>query len=344
MPDNDRRLQPIGSVEHRVPVVEKTGSPILDREVHSHHPVPAVCELAAHVAPALPAVIGPVNEDVVQGSDATPDTKPPPPRPQGRDRMPAPSIDIGHPVHMPRPLSEFTTLTFDCYGTLIDWETGIWEALQPLLRRNQTIDLSRSLALEVFARSESHHETAAPGLTYPKILALAHRDLAEHLQLVTDSELNRRFGESVPFWPAFTDSPAALRYLGARYRLVILSNIDRAGFAASRDRLEADFDAVYTAEDIGSYKPDPRNFEYMLEHLASDFGVGLEEVLHVAQSLYHDHVPAQSFGLATAWIDRQHLSEGGDWGATSRVEQPPVTDYRFFSMAELAEAALRASR
>ena len=241
---------------------------------------------------------------------------------------------------MPRHLSEFTTLTFDCYGTLIDWESGIWEALQPLLKRNEDIDLSRSLALEVFARSESQHETASPTLLYPEILTLAHRDLAEHLKLETDPELDHRFGESVPLWPAFPDSSAALKDLAANYRLVILSNVDRAGFAASQEKLEADFDAVYTAEDIGSYKPDSHNFEYMLDHLAADFGIGPEQVLHVAQSLYHDHVPAQGFGLATAWIDRQRLSEGGDWGATTRVEQLPATDYRFFSLAEMADAAL----
>jgi 2-haloalkanoic acid dehalogenase type II len=243
-------------------------------------------------------------------------------------------------VPTPRPLSDFSTLTFDCYGTLIDWESGIWEALQPLLRRSETTDLSRALALEVFAQSESQHETAEPGLPYPEILALAHRDLAKHLHLETDPELDRRFGESVPSWPAFPDSSAALDELSARYRLVILSNIDRAGFAASRRQLDTDFDAVYTAEDIGSYKPDPHNFDYMLQHLASDFGVGPDQVLHVAQSLYHDHVPAQSLGLATAWIDRQRLSEGGEWGATTRVAQLPATDYRFFSLAELAEAVV----
>jgi 2-haloalkanoic acid dehalogenase type II len=208
------------------------------------------------------------------------------------------------------------------------------------LRRGETTDLSRALALEVFAQSESQHETAEPRLPYPEILARAHRDLAKHLHLETDPELDRRFGESVPSWPAFPDSSAALDELGARYRLVILSNIDRAGFAASRRQLDTEFDAVYTAEDIGSYKPDPRNFDYMLQHLVSDFGVGPDEVLHVAQSLYHDHVPAQSLGLATAWIDRQRLSEGGEWGATTRVAQLPATDYRFFSLAELAEAVV----
>ena len=241
---------------------------------------------------------------------------------------------------MSRPLSEFTTLSFDCYGTLIDWESGIWEAMQPLLVSNGVTDLDRSLALEVFARSETQHQTSTPDLPYPTILARAHRDLADELRLDTDPAMDLRFGESVPDWPAFPDSSAALRDLGSRYRLVILSNVHRAGFAASREKLEADFEAVYTAEDIGAYKPDSRTFEYMLDHLASDFGIAPGAVLHVAQSLYHDHVPAQGLGLATAWVDRQRLSEGGDWGATTRVAQLPVTDYKFFSLAELADAAL----
>ena len=242
---------------------------------------------------------------------------------------------------MPRPLADYTTMTFDCYGTLIDWESGIWQALQPLLGRNGALDLSRSLALEVFALSESQREAASPEQPYPEVLAAVHRDLAEHLQLETDPELDRSFGESVPLWPAFADSAAALRDLGSRYRLVILSNVDRAGFAASNVRLEADFDAVYTAEDIGSYKPDPRNFQYLLDHLQADLGVGPENVLHVAQSLYHDHVPAQRLGLATAWIDRQRLSEGGDWGATAPVDDFSEPNFTFVSMSELAAAALR---
>ncbi len=150
--------------------------------------------------------------------------------------------------------------------------------------------------------------------------------------------MDRTFGESVPLWPAFPDSAAALRDLGSRYRLVILSNVDRASFAASGALLGAAFDAVYTAEDIGSYKPDPRNFRYLLDHLEADFEVGPGQVLHVAQSLYHDHVPALSFGLATAWIDRQGLAKGGAWGATSRVDDFPEPTFTFSSMAELARA------
>jgi 2-haloalkanoic acid dehalogenase type II len=165
-----------------------------------------------------------------------------------------------------------------------------------------------------------------------------HRDLAERLGLATSDALDLAFGASVPDWPAFTDSPAALAYLSERYHLVILSNVDRDSFAASSRRLQVSFAAVYTAEDIGSYKPDPANFDYLLRNLHDDFGVGPDSVLHVAQSLFHDHAPAKAAGLETAWIDRQRLSAGGEWGATVPVEEQPVPDHIFFSMADLARA------
>ncbi len=165
-----------------------------------------------------------------------------------------------------------------------------------------------------------------------------HHDLARQFDLETSHELDRAFGASIPDWPAFPDSADALRYLQTRYRLVILSNVDRHSFAASARRLGVDFDAVYTAEDIGSYKPDPANFEYLLSRLRDDFGLEPGDLLHVAQSLFHDHLPAQRLGLATAWIDRQRLSEGGEWGATAPVEERPEPDYVFFSLAELADA------
>ncbi len=239
---------------------------------------------------------------------------------------------------MPRLLSEYRVLSFDCYGTLIDWERGIWAALQPLLAANVRTDLPRSEALAAFARSEAAHEARTPGLAYPEVLARVHHDLARQFDLETSHELDRAFGASIPDWPAFPDSADALRYLQTRYRLVILSNVDRHSFAASARRLGVDFDAVYTAEDIGSYKPDPANFEYLLSRLRADFGLEPGDLLHVAQSLFHDHLPAQRLGLATAWIDRQRLSEGGEWGATAPVEERPEPDYVFFSLAELADA------
>ncbi len=234
-------------------------------------------------------------------------------------------------------------MSFDCYGTLIDWESGIWEALQPLLHDNDHSDMDRRRILEAFAEVESAAQARAPSTVYPRILSLVHRQLAGRFGLSTTMELDEAFGESVPDWPPFDDSAAALQALSTRFRLVILSNVHRAGFAASARRLGTEFDAIYTAEDIGSYKPDRRNFEYLLEHVRADLDIEAEELLHVAQSLFHDHVPARDLGLTTAWIDRQRLSEGGNWGATARVEAPHQPDQVFFSMAEFADAALSQS-
>ena len=238
---------------------------------------------------------------------------------------------------MARPITDFRVLTFDCYGTLIDWETGIWDALQPLICSNQA-NVGRSEALASYGRHEARQQALTPGLIYPKVLARTHRAVAEDFGLETTEELDEVFGASVPMWPAFPDTAEALRYLATRFELVILSNVDNAGFAASQRKLGLDFDAIYTAEDIGSYKPNPANFEYLLSHLDSEFRLGPGDVLHTAQSLFHDHVPAIRHGLATAWIDRQRLSAGGSWGATAEVEDRPTTDYRFFTMAELASA------
>ncbi|MCY3764094.1 MAG: haloacid dehalogenase type II [Gemmatimonadetes bacterium] len=237
-----------------------------------------------------------------------------------------------------RRLTDYRVLTFDCYGTLVDWERGIWDALQPLVMRNAAACLTRNDALRAFAQCESRQERATPGLRYPELLARVHARLAERFGLNTDRELDAAFGASVPHWPAFPDTADALRILKRHFKLVILSNVNRDGIAASNRKLGVTFDAIYTAEDIGAYKPADANFEYMLAHLKSDLGLEPSDVLHTAQSLYHDHMPAKKFGLATAWIDRQRLSEGGSWGATERVETMPQTDYVFFSLGEMAEA------
>jgi 2-haloalkanoic acid dehalogenase type II len=165
-----------------------------------------------------------------------------------------------------------------------------------------------------------------------------HAALAGQLGLATTPALDAAFGASVPHWPAFADTADALRSLKPHYKLVILSNVNRAGFAASNRKLGVAFDAVYTAEDIGSYKPDPRNFAYLLEHLRADLGVGRDRVLHTAQSLFHDHVPARAAGLASAWIDRQGLSEGGSWGATAEVAERPKVDFLFRTLGAMAAA------
>ena len=139
-------------------------------------------------------------------------------------------------------------------------------------------------------------------------------------------------------WPAFPDTADALRRLKRQFKLVILSNIDNASFAEANKKLGVSFDAIYTAQDVGSYKPNQRNFDYMLAHLKADLGLEKEDILHTAQSLFHDHVQAKANGLANVWIDRQRLSEGGHWGATREVAQRPQTDWIFYSMMEMAEA------
>ncbi len=235
-------------------------------------------------------------------------------------------------------LTDHEVLTFDCYGTLIDWETGIWDALQPLLMANHTSEITRDEGLRRFAVHESAHEAASPAMRYPVLLASVHAAIAAEVGLDTTPALDTAFGESVSHWPAFPDTADALRYLATRFKLVILSNVDRDGFAASNRKLGVSFDAVYTAEDIGSYKPSPRNFEYLLAHLKTDLGLEPGAVLHTAQSLHHDHVPARSVGLANAWIDRQRLSQGERWGATLPVGERPKTDFLFYSMGEMADA------
>jgi 2-haloalkanoic acid dehalogenase type II len=229
-------------------------------------------------------------------------------------------------------LLDFEALSFDCYGTLIDWESGLRRALAETLPGGSA---GAGDLLEAFARLESEEEAAAPALPYSVILARVHARLAGLRGLPADARAAATFAASVGDWPPFPDSHDALLALGRRFRLAVLSNVDRASFAASRARLGVDFDLVCTAEEIGSYKPDPRNFELLLARLA-ERGVVRERVLHVAQSLYHDHLPARRLGLATCWIDRRAGTPG--WGATPPPPAPVTPDFTFPTLAALAAA------
>jgi len=231
-------------------------------------------------------------------------------------------------------LNDFKVLTFDCYGTLIDWETGILNALRPLLTRGAA-ERSRDEILASFARYEAAQEAETPDMIYSELLGQVHRRLAEEWGIAASEAAHRTFGGSVGSWPAFADSAASLAYLGQFYKLVILSNVDRKSFAQSRKRLGVAFDAVYTAEDIGSYKPDLRNFRSMIDALKRS-GHAERDILHIAQSLFHDHAPANTVGLRSAWIDRRNSAAGG--GATPPPPANVHYDFRFASMAELVEA------
>ena len=235
-------------------------------------------------------------------------------------------------------LTDFKILTFDCYGTLIDWESGILAALRPLLGRLGG-KVGDDKALESFARHESAIEAAEPALNYRKLLAKTYRALAQEWGATVAEGEAENFGNAVPDWPAFADSAASLAYLKQHYTLVILSNVDRASFAESNRRLGVAFDAVCTAEDVGSYKPDRRNFEFMLRTVKEKFGASHKDILHTAQSLFHDHQTAKAMGLATNWIDRRAGKSGA--GATKPIEGIS-TDFRFTSMSAFVEAHKRA--
>lgn len=231
-------------------------------------------------------------------------------------------------------LADFKVLTFDCYGTLIDWETGLYAALESLLRA-AGVTLDRDAVLAEFGRHEAAQESATPAMRYGELLAEVHRRLARQWDVSLPEAQHTAFGRSVREWPAFPDTPAALGYLKRHYKLVILSNVDRESFAGSLARLGVSFDAVCTAEDIGSYKPDPRNFRYLIEAVTR-LGFGAREILHTAQSLYHDHAPAQAAGLRSAWIDRRAAREG--WGATLPPQGAARYDFRFPSLAAMVSA------
>ena len=247
-------------------------------------------------------------------------------------------------LQMNKTLTEFSTLTFDCYGTLIDWESGIWDALQPLLMKNDATEITRERGLAAFAKAEHRLEREHPTMLYPDLLESVHREIAAHFDLGTTDSLDSRFGQSVPAWPAFPDTADALRILKQHFHLVILSNVHTAGFAASNQKLGVEFDAIYTAEMIGSYKPSDQNFAFMLDRLDRDLGIGAQGILHTAQSLFHDHVQARKFGLSNCWIDRQHLNDRGNWGATAVVDDLPAFDFLFHSMGEMARAVQELSR
>ena len=222
----------------------------------------------------------------------------------------------------------FDVLTFDCYGTLIDWETGLLAALREALPGLVVAD---EQLLEEYAALEADAE-AGPYLPYREVLAQGVRGIAVHHGLSLADDAVARFGESVRDWPAFPDSAEALARLEERFRLGVITNCDTDLFAASNERLGVEFDWIVTAEMARSYKPSLVNFELAFETI----GVPRERILHVAQSLFHDHVPAKQLGLTSVWIDRRHGKSGA--GATPPAAANPAATYT--SMATFAADAV----
>ncbi|HEU5267022.1 MAG TPA: haloacid dehalogenase type II [Jatrophihabitans sp.] len=231
-------------------------------------------------------------------------------------------------------LDDYEALSFDCYGTLIDWEAGIAAVLRSWAAR-RGLELDDDALLTAYSKHEARAEAEHPGDPYPQILARSMRGLGAELECSVSDEDAAALAGSVPDWPAFDDSHDALSRLGERYQLIILSNVDRNSFAGSSRRLGVEFASVITAQDVGSYKPDQRNFDALLAE-AGRLGVGDGKLLHVAQSLFHDHVPAKRAGLPTVWINRRHDRPG--WGATPAPPASVIPDWEFPSMAAFAAA------
>jgi 2-haloacid dehalogenase len=223
----------------------------------------------------------------------------------------------------------FRVLTFDCYGTLIDWESGILDALRPLLAAHKK-SLGDDKLLELYAELEAEAE-AGEYQPYRKILESVARGVGRRLGFEASEQEARSLPGSLRRWRPFPDTVAALRKLKTRYKLAIVSNTDDDLFADTARLLEVPFDWVITAQQAGSYKPSHRNFKLALERIA----LPPDEVLHCAQSIYHDVVPARALGLATVWVNRRGAKGGG---ATKAAEGEP--DLEVPDLKTLAEVAL----
>ncbi|MEO7262023.1 MAG: HAD-IA family hydrolase [Jatrophihabitantaceae bacterium] len=231
-------------------------------------------------------------------------------------------------------LTQYKALSFDCYGTLIDWEAGIAAVLGPWARE-QGLDASDEELLLAYADHEAAVERETPAARYPDVLATAFHRVGDGLGRQVSEEWAQRLGNSVPDWPAFGDSADALARLARNHQLIIVSNVHRDGFAGSNRQLRGDFAAVITAEDVGGYKPADNHFRALYATL-TDLVIDRAELLHVAQSLFHDHVVAKREGLASVWINRPH--DRPDWGAAKEPTEQWSYDLEFGSMAEFADA------
>lgn len=226
----------------------------------------------------------------------------------------------------------FEWLSFDCYGTLIDWETGILGYLRPLLNA-KGCDAADSRILSLYSEFEPREQSGAYR-SYRDVLAAVMRDFAEEFQIELSAAEANGLAESLAEWRPFPDTVSGLQYLKSRYRLAILSNIDDDLFAQTARRLQVPFDLVITAQQAGSYKPSQRNFELLRESIGSPS----DRLLHVAESLFHDVAPARELGIATVWVNRR---KGKPASATRLVDVEP--DLEVASLEDLAAIARRAT-
>ncbi|MEH2067009.1 MAG: haloacid dehalogenase type II [Nostoc sp.] len=227
--------------------------------------------------------------------------------------------------------NQYKALTFDCYGTLIDWENGILEALKPLLLAHNS-DLNDNQILELFAEFEAELEQGEY-IKYREVLRRVVQKFGERIGFEPTAEELNLLADSIAYWLPFPDTVKALRNLKQNFRLAILSNVDDDLFAFSAKRLEVKFEQIITAEQVKSYKPSLNNFRLAIERI----NLPIEEILHVAASVYHDIVAAKSLGVSTVWVNRRAGQQGV--GATvSAVSQPDLEVPDLKTLAALISA------
>ncbi|MGI9498738.1 MAG: HAD family hydrolase [Geminicoccaceae bacterium] len=235
-------------------------------------------------------------------------------------------------VERPRRLSDAAVLTLDGYGTLVDRESGIISALMPWLN-DVGVTAERGEILRAFAQAE--RANMIPGVSYRDVLIRVHDGLAEFFGVAPDQKAAEEFASSIGRWPLHPDAPAALAYLKQHFQLVVLTNADHAAFDVTNEALGVEFDAVYTAEDAGAYKPSTAMFAFLLNKL-DEAGIERRRVMHVAGSIQFDHVPAKRLAMNTCWIHRkdgqQRLAEAHKRGFDIRP------DFRFRTLGGLADA------
>ncbi len=225
----------------------------------------------------------------------------------------------------------FDAVTFDCYGTLIDWETGCLEVLRPWAD-GAGLAAEDDALLSHFAEAQRHQQSIRPTLPYREVLGRALETLAEHFEVGLQPAVRRHFAASVGNWPPFPDTVAALARLAGRFRLGVLSNVDNRSFAETHRRLGSVLDVVVTAEDVASYKPTTAHFQRAMGAFA-ELDVDARRILHAAQSRFHDIAPAHARGLAAVWVNRRHDRTGRGLTVPADVPTPHVVT----GLADLAE-------
>jgi len=236
----------------------------------------------------------------------------------------------------PKTLSQYDILVFDVYGTLIDWETGIFNAMQPLLAQAK-VKWTREEALVAFNSVEKDLQVQHPEMLYNELLEEVYKAFADRLGVESSPAEAQEFGDSIALWKPHSDTVSALRTLKKYYKLTVLSNVDNHSFSTyTRAQLDPSFetdpifDLVMTAQDIGSYKPDVANFEYALKMIKERFGIEKERVLVTACSLFHDHKPANILGISSCFIAREGQSDG--------INSDATYDFKFTTLGEMAAA------